>query len=59
MIKHIFLLSLFLFPYLSKAQEEKTFNIRYQNYLKGDIHFIANTVIGKKSGKMLMKPIIK
>ncbi|MFK7000977.1 hypothetical protein [Flavobacterium oreochromis] len=51
MIKHIFLLSLFLFPYLSKAQEEKTFNIRYQNYLKGDIHFIANTVIGKKSGK--------
>ncbi|OOB84154.1 hypothetical protein BZL53_03525 [Flavobacterium columnare] len=44
---------------LLNAQEEKNFSIRYQNYLKGDIYFIANSIIGKKSGKNANEPYDK
>ena len=33
------------------AQEEKPFAIRFQKYLKGDVTFIANSIVGKKSGE--------
>ncbi len=59
MIKKPFLLLYILFSCISNAQEEKNFNIRYQNYLKGDIHFIANSIIGKKSGKNANEPYNK
>ncbi|RVU89922.1 hypothetical protein EH230_02860 [Flavobacterium columnare] len=59
MFKKSFLLLSFFFSFLSNAQEEKNFSIRYQNYLKGDIDFIANSIIGKKSGKNANDPYNK
>ncbi|WP_297760224.1 T9SS type B sorting domain-containing protein [uncultured Muriicola sp.] len=41
---------LVLFSYMGFSQEFNTFDIRYQNNLKGDLTFIANNIVNRDGG---------
>ena len=39
-----------LFSYVGISQEFNTFDVRYQNNLKGDLTFIANNIVNRDGG---------
>ncbi|VAW17706.1 internalin, putative [hydrothermal vent metagenome] len=45
--KKTLLLSLFLLSFIRLSQEYNTFDIRYQNNIKGDLTFIANQIVNR------------
>jgi gliding motility-associated-like protein len=49
-IKNLFSACLVLFTYIGFAQEFNTFEIRYQNNIKGDLTFIANNIVNRDGG---------
>lgn len=48
-----------LVPFSIAAQVEKPFTIRFQDYLQGDITFIANSIVGKKNKDNANEPYNK
>ena len=53
--KLIFAFVLFL-SYIGIAQEYNTFDIRYQNNIKGDLTFIANNIVNRDGGTGTTEP---
>ncbi|MBT8183985.1 MAG: hypothetical protein KJN76_04030, partial [Eudoraea sp.] len=45
-----------LFSYIGIAQELNTFEIRYQNNIKGDLTFIANNIVNRDGGTGSTEP---
>ncbi|MEX0291600.1 MAG: hypothetical protein AB3N14_21030 [Flavobacteriaceae bacterium] len=45
-----------LFSYIGIAQEYNTFDIRYQNNIKGDLTFIANNIVNRDGGTATSEP---
>ena len=50
LVKKTLLLSLFLLSFIGLSQEYNTFDIRYQNNIKGDLTFIANQIVNRDAG---------
>ena len=48
--KKILSACLVLFTYIGFSQEFNTFDVRYQNNLKGDLTFIANNIVNRDGG---------
>jgi hypothetical protein len=51
MIKKLFLIILFCICNLVKAQEEVPFTVRFQDYIQGDLTFIANNIVNRNDRK--------
>ncbi|MCW5514680.1 T9SS type B sorting domain-containing protein [Muriicola sp. Z0-33] len=45
-----------LFSYIGTAQQYNTFDIRYQNNIKGDLTFIANNIVNRDGGTATTEP---
>jgi len=45
-----------LFSYIGLAQQYNTFDIRYQNNIKGDLTFIANNIVNRDGGTATTEP---
>lgn len=50
LFKGIILLGILLISTIGNAQEFKSFEIRYQNNLKGELTFLANNILNRSSG---------
>ena len=48
--KKILAACLVLFSYVGFSQEFNTFEIRYQNNIKGDLTFVANNIVNRDGG---------
>ncbi len=54
--RKIFLAFGLLFSYIGFSQEFKSFDIRYQDNIKGDLTFIANSIVNRDGGTSSTEP---
>ncbi|MCK5442265.1 MAG: hypothetical protein KAJ23_10270, partial [Maribacter sp.] len=55
-IKNLFIACIFLVTYAGFSQEYNTFDVRYQNNIKGDMTFIANNIVNRDGGTSSTEP---
>ncbi|WKX77951.1 hypothetical protein [Zobellia laminariae] len=55
-IKKIFAGALFLLAFAGYSQEYNSFEVRYQNNIKGDLTFISNTIVNRDGGTTATEP---
>ena len=52
------LVCILLFAYTGTSQIKNDFDVRYENRLKGDLTFIANNIVNRDEGDLLLKTLI-